>query len=107
MTDKTRESTASAKPERASHTASYAASYTRREALAAMVRYSAAIGGATATIVSADDAVAQASAYGNGGDTGSNWWDNWTWRDWWDWWNSWRGWGNDRRGRGRRGRIQY
>jgi len=37
--------------------------YTRREALAAMAKYSAAVGGAAATIVTADGLVSAASAY--------------------------------------------
>ena len=37
--------------------------YTRREALAAMARYSAAVGGTAATIVTADGLVSAASAY--------------------------------------------
>lgn len=37
--------------------------YTRREALAAMVKYSAAAGGAATTIVTADGLVSAASAY--------------------------------------------
>lgn len=39
------------------------AKYTRREALAAMAKYSAAVGGAASTIVSADGLVSAASAY--------------------------------------------
>lgn len=37
--------------------------YSRREAVAALVRYSAAVGGVAVPILTADDAVAQASAY--------------------------------------------
>ncbi len=37
--------------------------YTRREALAAMAKYSAALGGAASTIVTADGLVSSASAY--------------------------------------------
>ncbi len=37
--------------------------YTRREALAAMAKYSAAVGGAATTIVTADGLVSAASAY--------------------------------------------
>lgn len=37
--------------------------YTRREALAALAKYSAVVGGSAATIVSADGLVSAASAY--------------------------------------------
>lgn len=37
--------------------------YSRREALAALAKYSAAVGGAAVTIVSADGLVSAASAY--------------------------------------------
>lgn len=37
--------------------------YTRREALAAMAKYSAAVGGSAVTIVSAEGLVSAASAY--------------------------------------------
>ena len=39
------------------------ATYTRREALAAMTKYSAAVGGAASTIVTAEGLVSAASAY--------------------------------------------
>ena len=42
--------------------------YTRREALAAMMKYSAAVGGSAATIVSAEGLVSAASAYGTAAD---------------------------------------
>ena len=40
-----------------------AATYTRREALAAIAKYSAVVGGSAATIVTADGLVSAASAY--------------------------------------------
>lgn len=48
-----------------------APTYTRREALAAMAKYSAAVGGSATAIVTADAAVAQAAAY--------PWWCEWFW----------------------------
>ncbi len=73
-----------------------APAYTRREALAALARYSAAVGGAATTIVTAEGLVSSASAY-----PWPPWLDEWcrrhpnspicTWSGW-EYWGHW-GWG--------------
>jgi len=78
--------------------------YTRREALAAMVKYSAAVGGTAATIVTADGLVSAASAY-------PPWLSNFCrrhpdhWLCTWDGWDTWNSPGNGR-GNGN-GRIRF
>lgn len=72
--------------------------YTRREALAAMARYSAAVGGTAATIVTAEGLVSDASAYpaflkNLCRRNPSHWLCSW---DGWDEWESRRGGGNGR-----------
>lgn len=78
--------------------------YSRREALAAMVKYSAAVGGAASTIVTADGLVSAASAY-------PEWLSDFCHRKPDHWLCTWEGWDNwDSNGNGRgngNGRIQF
>ena len=80
------------------------ATYTRREALAAMAKYSAAVGGAAATIVTADGLVSAASAY-------PPWLANFCRRNPGHWLCTWEGWDRwDQPGNGRgngNGRIRF
>ncbi len=79
--------------------------YTRREALAAMAKYSAAVGGTAATIVTAEGLVSAASAY-------PPWLTNFCrrrpnhWLCTWDGWDRWDTWNSNGRGNGN-GRIRF
>lgn len=75
------------------------ATYTRREALAAMAKYSAAVGGSAATIVTADGLVSAASAY-------PEWLSDFCQRrpgHWLCTWDGWDDWENNRNGRSNNG----
>lgn len=78
--------------------------YTRREALAAMAKYSAAVGGSAATIVTADGLVSAASAY-------PPWLSDFCRRrpnHWLCTWEGWDTWDSNGNGRGNgNGRIQF
>lgn len=78
--------------------------YTRREALAAMAKYSAAVGGTAATIVTADGLVSAASAY-------PPWLSNFCRRHpnhWLCTWEGWDTWNSNGNGRGNgNGRIRF
>lgn len=76
--------------------------YTRREALAALAKYSATVGGAAATIVTADGLVSAASAY-------PPWLQNFCRRRPNHWLCTWEGWDNWRtyEEEDRRGRIRF
>lgn len=78
------------------------ATYTRREALAAIAKYSAVVGGSAATIVTADGLVSAASAY-------PPWLANFCRRRPDHWLCTWEGWDRrDGNGRGNgNGRIRY